>query len=161
MRGYVAAHAATGRPPVGEGIPETIPAFTENCSTGSVPSFTPAAPPGPHIAVLAWVSPAPSVSGGGRGGAVGSASSSTTARPSTRFGRSLTTHGASTAGSVPLHLPSRLRRGSRPRHLSAATYCGASGSVSRRPAIQQRPAATATRTNTTTASTVDAPFEPA
>ena len=60
----------------------TLPTFTEDCpATGSAPSYTPAASPGPHIAVLARASRRPNPTGGGSGQAKSHDLPSTAKRP--------------------------------------------------------------------------------
>jgi hypothetical protein len=74
--------------------------------TGPVPSYTPTASPTPHIAVSGKASDRPWDTDDQRGRSHRIRLPPAPRRdPSTRFDRSLTTHGASTTDSVSLHLP--------------------------------------------------------
>jgi hypothetical protein len=89
-------------------MPDRFPRSLMFSMTASVPSYTPVASLGPHIAVLV---PGLALTIGSRQrerNATGGSVPAPQRGPSTRVGRPLMTHGTSTTGSVSLH-PFRLR----------------------------------------------------
>lgn len=89
-------------------MPDRFPRSLMFSMTASVPSYTPVASPGPHIAVLVPGLAPPIGSRQRERNATGGSVPAPQRGPSTRVGRPLTTHGTSTTGSVSLH-PFRLR----------------------------------------------------
>jgi len=89
-----------------EGDTGSLPTFTRDRLLGSLPSSTPTASPGPHTAVLDRTSRRPHITGDGSGPRIRGPAPQHS--PSVRFDRLLASDGASTTGSLSLHLPTLL-----------------------------------------------------
>ena len=89
-----------------EGDTGSLPTFTRDRLLGSLPSSTPTASPGPHTAVLNRTSRRPHITGDGSGPRIRGPAPQHS--PSVRFDRLLASDGASTTGSLSLHLPTLL-----------------------------------------------------